>query len=1198
MPLITDIAAWNTAVYQDGQWSDKYGDPVDDPATLDYLARSGRTTYNGNGEYSTRYPSYSDGVNISASKRSAVRRSFTSHALNSGVYEMRVRRSTPKATKDTILDEVYLADVNEITLDTVSYPYTALVALKIKMTDQLSGIPNVTFMHGGKMVSTYDGGAWSVAASTNPAWIVWDILTNTRYGGAMPTGRLDLVAFKSFADYCDTAGLTWNGPMESETNVWDACQLVLRVGHSQLVPSGTRYTVVTEKPDTPVMMFSVANMIQGSYKETWLGTADRANEIDVTFFDKTDGYKQRTIKVCDPVAFSSGAPQRNSAITLYGVVDYDRAYKEAQFQLNLNRYILKTVTFGAPLESIACRVGDLIYVQSDLTDWAQAGRFNAGSTASVMKLDRPVTMASGKTYNLLTMRDTVQRASGSVVSVIGNSVTLSGFAQGPSVKRIVVGGKDIGIDGTFNNGVIVQNAVGITAGQTYVLWDTDVIEEFPVVVTPGTSDTVTLQAPMSAAPAQFTKWMFGEAARVKKPFRIKAITGSSDYRRDITAIEYRPEVYDYTRYGTNVAVPTDPTTAIGPVANLAVYEETYIAGDSVVSSVVASWTASAVGLYAGADVYVEKNGGAAELVASVKARTSVTISASRGDSLKVRVVGFDMFDKRSKYEDAPTATYSVIGENKGIDVGLPTGVDFVWAGRDCKINWRYNSTTHSYEFGSEPTGADAGALDPHFKDYQIKVYEEDGKTLRRTEYTTDNSYVYIYDKNFSDGLKRRLVFEIRQRDIFNNVGSPAILDAYNPAPTLTSVSVTPSFESATFSYTHSDDADFAGIKLWISQNAANLNGTPGDAYLAYSGPDTSFTVPGLMFAATYYYKMAALDAFGATELVVSDLQSFSTTNLNVAAIANGVIADSKLLPALKTRIDLIDAADTVAGSVNARIRTVSDVVNDPVTGLPAATAKITALEDVSATSTSAAARSIYQLTSRLNNVGGVTMEQQFSTNASTINGLSGQYTIKIDNNGYVSGFGLASTVVNGVPTSEFIINADKLAVVMPSYASVHPFTIGNVNGTPKVIISSALIGDAAISSAMIGDAQINTLKLAGESVTVPVSVNCYKAFAGQGIGNYMVITEGYFNMTDPGILYALFTGAATFPTGDKQWRMKMRINGVDRQEIGGAKFNDAPSLSSSCAVPAGVSHVEVLWYADTNRVKILTSTLFMIGTKK
>lgn len=50
----------------------------------------------------------------------------------------------------------------------------------------------------------------------------------------------------------------------------------------------------------------------------------------------------------------------------------------------------------------------------------------------------------------------------------------------------------------------------------------------------------------------------------------------------------------------------------------------------------------------------------------------------------------------------------------------------------------------------------------------------------------------------------------------------------------------------------------------------------------------------------------------------------------------------------------------------------------------------------------------------------------------TVNGLSAQYTVKIDNNGYVSGFGLASDATNGIPISSFNILSNRFALLQPS----------------------------------------------------------------------------------------------------------------------------------------------------------------------
>lgn len=115
--------------------------------------------------------------------------------------------------------------------------------------------------------------------------------------------------------------------------------------------------------------------------------------------------------------------------------------------------------------------------------------------------------------------------------------------------------------------------------------------------------------------------------------------------------------------------------------------------------------------------------------------------------------------------------------------------------------------------------------------------------------------------------------------------------------------------------------------------------------------------------------------------------------------------------------------------------------------------------------------------SRLDNAGGtgVTVEQSLTSSANNITGLQGQYTVKIDVNGYVSGFGLASTANNGVPTSEFVVNADKFSIVTPSNPAIHPFTVGTIGGVTKTVITSAVIGDATIDFAKINTASITSL---------------------------------------------------------------------------------------------------------------------------
>lgn len=81
------------------------------------------------------------------------------------------------------------------------------------------------------------------------------------------------------------------------------------------------------------------------------------------------------------------------------------------------------------------------------------------------------------------------------------------------------------------------------------------------------------------------------------------------------------------------------------------------------------------------------------------------------------------------------------------------------------------------------------------------------------------------------------------------------------------------------------------------------------------------------------------------------------------------------------------------------------------------------------------------------------VQQNATATASSIQGLSAQYSVKIDVSGYVTGFGLSSTPVNGVPVSEFYVRADRFAVGQPGVSKVVPFIIEG----GRVIMDSAFV---------------------------------------------------------------------------------------------------------------------------------------------
>lgn len=113
------------------------------------------------------------------------------------------------------------------------------------------------------------------------------------------------------------------------------------------------------------------------------------------------------------------------------------------------------------------------------------------------------------------------------------------------------------------------------------------------------------------------------------------------------------------------------------------------------------------------------------------------------------------------------------------------------------------------------------------------------------------------------------------------------------------------------------------------------------------------------------------------------------------------------------------------------------------------------------------------------------------THAKSINGLEAQYTVKVDVNGKVAGYGLATTPKNGTPESKFIVNADRFGVGSTGKADIFPFTVDTrqnrvgVNG--ELVVNGKAIVDRLNAGDIHGDKitanTLNANRLTAGSVT-------------------------------------------------------------------------------------------------------------------
>lgn len=108
--------------------------------------------------------------------------------------------------------------------------------------------------------------------------------------------------------------------------------------------------------------------------------------------------------------------------------------------------------------------------------------------------------------------------------------------------------------------------------------------------------------------------------------------------------------------------------------------------------------------------------------------------------------------------------------------------------------------------------------------------------------------------------------------------------------------------------------------------------------------------------------------------------------------------------------------------------------------------------------------------------GTATVEQNIQALATSTGALSAEYMVRLDVNGYVTGFGL----VNSGTSSSFIVRSDKFIVGSASNNTT-PFVVDT--GTGVTYINIAAIKDATITGAKIANATISAAQIADASIT-------------------------------------------------------------------------------------------------------------------
>ncbi|HEA3291878.1 phage tail protein [Pasteurella multocida] len=360
-------------------------------------------------------------------------------------FQVKVERMNADSKSQRLQNNTIWASYTEIIETQFAYPNTAILGIRFD-SEYFSSIPNRTYEIYGiemKVPSNYDpfertytgfwDGTFKIAWTNNPAWILYDLMTNKRYGLGWRLGafNVDKWALYQAAQYCDQMvpdgfggqepRFTCNAWLTDQRKAYDVINDICSIFRAMPVWNGREFTVVMDRPADPVWTYTNANVIGGEFSYQYAAQKARHNEIHIEYIDANDSY-ERKIEVVSDDDLIRRHGLNVKKVTAFACTSRGQAFRTGKWILETERLETKTVTFAVGAEGLMHIPGDIIRVADcDYADTNIGGRVLAVKGRNVT-LDKEISLWSN---SYLTYIDSEAKHKDiRIVSKNGKEVTL------------------------------------------------------------------------------------------------------------------------------------------------------------------------------------------------------------------------------------------------------------------------------------------------------------------------------------------------------------------------------------------------------------------------------------------------------------------------------------------------------------------------------------------------------------------------------------------------------------------------------------------------------------------------------------------------------------------------------------------------------------------------------------------------------
>ena len=537
---------------------------------------------------------------ISGKSSGAYQRDYLISLNGSFPVDIKVVRNTADSTSSKLQNVTNWLSFTSIIDAKLAYPNSALVGLRFDASE-FRNIPRRKYLIRGIKVKipsnatvdttthigriTYSG-VWDgtfksgTHFTSDPAWCLFDLLTNDRYGCSIPESSLDRYDFFAVSQYCNTLVDDGKGGQEprfscnllinQRREVYNVIQEMTSIFRGISYYGAGSLVLLQDKPSDAQYTLGPANVIDGVFSYSGSSIRSRHTCATVAYQDYDD---------LGEVSFEY--VEDADAVAKYGVNNKD----------------IKAV--GCYSQGQANRLGKWTLLSEQ--DLYETCNFSIG-------IDSGIVVRPGMVVDIADPVRAATRRSGRVSSATTTQITVDS-----DTDLSVDTSKDPKISVVLPSGLIETRNIGSISGRV-----------------------VTVPVAFSQAPAANAPWLIQTSDIQSQQFRVISVTEDGDGVFGVSAIKYNESIYNAVEQDLNLTQRdiTNITDAPKAVSNITATEFLYEEGGTVRTGVDLSWTSPVANV---ADFVVRYRLGNNNFEKSTTETQSTQIKGLKAGTLEVQV---------------------------------------------------------------------------------------------------------------------------------------------------------------------------------------------------------------------------------------------------------------------------------------------------------------------------------------------------------------------------------------------------------------------------------------------------------------------------------------------------------------------------------------------------------------------------------